>query len=91
MGSKNYLNEPLRPFRIRRNEHREKETISDWWKAMLMWTWWLESNDINKGKYTPGNIYNHMKETFIKNWRSLSVLGLDLSEDIPNFTNHDIS
>ena len=32
-----------------------------------------------------------MKETFIKNWRSLSVLGLDLSEDIPNFTNHDIS
>ena len=44
-----------------------------------------------KGKYILGNVYNHMKETFIKNWRSQSVLGLDLSEDIPNFTNHDIS
>ena len=44
-----------------------------------------------KGKYIPGNVQNHMKETFIKNWRSLSVLGLYLSEDIPNFTNHDIS
>ena len=42
-------------------------------------------------KYTPGNVYNNKKEIFIKNWRSLSVLGLDLSEDIPNLTNHDIS
>ena len=44
-----------------------------------------------KGKYIPGNVHNHMKETFIKNWLSLSVLGCNLSEDIPNFTNHDIS
>ena len=32
-----------------------------------------------------------MKETFIKNWFSQSVLGFNLSEDIPNFTNYDIS
>ena len=44
-----------------------------------------------KGKYIPGNVYNLMKEIFIKNWRSHSALGFNLSEDIPNFTNHDIS
>ena len=38
-----------------------------------------------------GNVYNHMRETFIKNWRSQSVLGVDFSEDIPNFNHHDIS
>ena len=43
-----------------------------------------------KGKYTPGNVCNNTKETFIKNWQYLSVLGLDLSEDITNFINHDI-
>ena len=32
-----------------------------------------------------------MKETFIKNWFSQSVLGFNLSEDIPNFTDYDIS
>ena len=42
-------------------------------------------------KYIPGSVYNHMKETFIKNWQYLSVLGIGLSEDIPNSTNHDIS
>ena len=42
-------------------------------------------------KYIPGNEYNHMKETFIKNRQSLRVCGLYLSEDNPNFTNHDIS
>ena len=32
-----------------------------------------------------------MKETFIKNWFSQSVLDFNLGEDIPNFTYHDIS
>ena len=44
-----------------------------------------------QGKYIPGNVYNNIKETFIKNWQSKSLLGLNLSEDIPNFINHDIS
>ena len=44
-----------------------------------------------KGKYIPGNLYNRMKETFIKNWRSQSVLGFCFSEDISNFTNRGIS
>ena len=44
-----------------------------------------------KGKYIPGNVFNHRKETFIKDWQSESVLGLYLSEDIPNFADHDVS
>ena len=32
-----------------------------------------------------------MKETFIKNWQSKSVLGFNSSEEITNFTNYDIS
>ena len=44
-----------------------------------------------KGKHIPGNVYNQMKETFIKNWKSKSLLGLYSSEDTPDFTNHDIS
>ena len=44
-----------------------------------------------KGKYIPGNVYNNNKETFINNWQYKSFLGLYLSEDISNFTNHDIS
>ena len=31
-----------------------------------------------------------MKEIFIKNWKAKSFLGLDSSEEIPNFTNHEI-
>ena len=44
-----------------------------------------------KGKYIPGKVYNSMKETFIKNWESKSVLGFNSSEEIPNFTNYDKS
>ena len=32
-----------------------------------------------------------MKETFIKKWESNSVLGFNSSEEIPKFTNYDIS
>ena len=32
-----------------------------------------------------------MKETFIKNWKSKSLLGLYWSKDTPDFTNHEIS
>ena len=44
-----------------------------------------------KGKYTPGKVYNAMKLIFIKNWESKSVLGFNSSEEIPNFTYHDIT
>ena len=44
-----------------------------------------------KVKYIPGKVYNSMKETFINNWESKSVLGFNSSEDIPNLTNYDIS
>ena len=46
---------------------------------------------VRKGKYIPGNVYNQMKEIFIKNGIDKSLLGLNSSEDIPNFTNHEIS
>ena len=44
-----------------------------------------------KGKYIPVNVYISMKDTFIKNWQSKSVLGFNSSEGITNFANHDIS
>ena len=44
-----------------------------------------------KVKYIPGNIYISMKETFINNWESKSVLGFNSREEITNFTNYDIS
>ena len=44
-----------------------------------------------KSKYIPGKVYNYMKETFIKNWESKSVLGFNSSEEILKFTNYDIS
>ena len=44
-----------------------------------------------KGKYIPGKVYNITKENFIQNWKSKGVLGFNLSEDIPNLTNHNIS
>ena len=44
-----------------------------------------------KVKYTPENVYNYMKETFVKNWKPKHFLGLYSSEDTPNFTNHEIS
>ena len=44
-----------------------------------------------KRKYIPGNVYNHMKKKFIKDWISESFLGLDSSEDNHNFTYYEIS
>ena len=46
---------------------------------------------IRKGKYIPVNVYISMKYNFIKNWKSMSVLGFISGEGITNFTNHDIS
>ena len=43
-----------------------------------------------KCKYIPDNVYNHTKETFIKDWKSKSLLGLYSSEDISNFNNYEI-
>ena len=44
-----------------------------------------------KGKYIPGKVYNYTKEKFIKKWESKSVLEFNSSEEIPKFTNYDIS
>ena len=44
-----------------------------------------------KGKYIPVSLYISMKDTFINNWKSKSVLGINSSEVITNFTNYDIS
>ena len=46
---------------------------------------------VRKGKYIPGKVYNITKETIIKKWISKSMLGFNLSKEITNFTNHDIS
>ena len=57
-----------------------------------------------KGEYIPGNVYNQIKEIFIKNGKIrvfwdyiqmntflISLLGIYSSEDIPNLTNKEIS
>ena len=44
-----------------------------------------------KCEYIQVNVYNQMEEIFIKNWRAKRLLGLDVSEDTPKFTNYDIS
>ena len=44
-----------------------------------------------KVKYISVNAYISMKDTFIQNWQSKSVLGFNSSEGITNFTNYDIS
>ena len=44
-----------------------------------------------KGGYIPGKLYNSMKETYIKNWESKSVLGFNSNKVITKFINHDIS
>ena len=51
----------------------------------------LHPTKARKGKYIASNVYISMKEKFIKNWQSKSVLGFNSSEEIPKFTNHDIS
>ena len=43
-----------------------------------------------RGKYIPVNVYISMKDAFINNWQSKSVLGFNSSEGINFFTNHDI-
>ena len=43
-----------------------------------------------KGKFIPGNLYNQMKEIFIKDWNMKRLLILHSSEDITDLTNHDI-
>ena len=44
-----------------------------------------------KGKYIPVIASNKTKEIFIKNCKDKSLFGLDSSEEIPNFTNNEIS
>ena len=44
-----------------------------------------------KGKYIPVNVYISIKDIFIKNCQSKSVLGFNSSEGITKLTNYDIS
>ena len=44
-----------------------------------------------KRKYIPGNIYNKMKEIFIKYWKEKMLFGIYSSGDIPKLTYHEIS
>ena len=44
-----------------------------------------------KGKFILDNVYNQTKEIFTKIWKAQSMLGLDSSEEIPNFNNNEIS
>ena len=44
----------------------------------------LHTMKSRKGKYTPGNVYNQMKELFIKYWKENRSLGLYSSGDIPS-------
>ena len=86
-----YLNEPCWTFRIRENKNREQNIFSIDNRKNLCEHGGLHPMIARKGNYIPGKLYNSMKETFIKNWESKSVLGLNSSKEIPKFTNHDIS
>ena len=56
-----------------------------------MRTWWLESNDRKKRQIYPRKGIQYYERNIYKNWEYKSVLGFNSSEEIPNFTNHDIS
>ena len=90
MGSKNISMKPYDHFESGKKKEKKRQFLIDK-KQCLCENGGLYPITAIKGKYIPGNLYNHIKETFIKNWRCLSVLGFDLSEGITNFTNHDIS
>ena len=52
---------------------------------------WLVSNEKRKGMYIQVNVYNQMKEIFIKDWKDKRLLGIYSNEDIPSLTDHWIS
>ena len=56
-----------------------------------MLTWWLASNDSTKGQIYPRQGIKLFERNIYKNWESKSVLGFNSTEEIPNFTNYDIS
>ena len=76
----NYLNEPLWTFRIRKNRNREKIHFLIDNRKILYEHGGLHPMIARKVKYTPRKVYNIMKETFIKNWKSKSALGFNSSE-----------
>ena len=51
----------------------------------------LHSLKERKCKYIPGNSYNKMKETLIKDRNRKRLMILHSSEDIPDLTNSEIS
>ena len=56
-----------------------------------MLSWFLASNDSKKGQIYPRQCIQSNKGNIYKNWKAKSLLGLDSSEDIPNFSNNLIS
>ena len=76
---------------MRKNKNREKKIFFIDNRQSLCEYGGLHPIIARKGKYIPGKVNNTMKEKFIKNWESKSVLGFNSSEEIPDFTNHDIS
>ena len=50
----------------------------------------LNPEKSRKGRYIPGNVYNQMKEIFIKDWKEKKLLGVYSSGYIPNLNNHQI-
>ena len=61
MGSKIYINEPLRTFRIRTIKREKKRYFLIDNKQWLCEHGGLHPMIARKGKYLPENVYNHMK------------------------------
>ena len=51
----------------------------------------LHPTKTRKGKYIQIKFYNKIKQLWIRDWNRKRILGLSLSEDIPDSTNDYIS
>ena len=58
---------------------------------MLMWSWRIAYTDSKKGKIYPRKFIQSNEGNIYKKWKDNSLLGLDSSEDITNYTNNDES
>ena len=74
-----------------KNKNREKRQFLIYNRQTLCEHGGLHLMIERKGKYIPVNVYNNIKENFIKNWESKSVLVFNSSEEIQTFANHSIS
>ena len=58
---------------------------------MITRSWWLVSNDTKKGKIYPRQCIKSNQRNIYKNWQAKGLLGLYLSEEIPNYNNNKIT